>query len=178
MNKMEIARLFERIKKHYNTFGYDDAKIEEWHRFLQYYNNEDILNSFDKFLAIGYDRPPYLVELTKNLNKIETTNASKRLQCEFCKEWVEYNTMDEFDRHWRRCDKIDFINKQRLEIEGIEIDYEKYRKMSNEELDRRYRKIMDNWKETHPDIAISPGDANKINNIFKKMENEEDGERE
>lgn len=144
MKTTEIGNLFERIKKHYNTFGYDEEKIKEWHKFLKDFTNDSVLDNFDKFVLEYHDRPPFVYELTRGAIKNEETNEM-RLQCEFCKEYIEYSN---YETHWRRCDKIDFINRRAKELKGEGIDYNLYRTMSDTELNERYRKIMEHLVKT------------------------------
>ena len=175
MNDREIIALFERIKRHFNNFGYDSDKVSEWKRFLKDYDKREVENNLDKFITEGHDRPPLIFELTRNLFKTTAPETKPYyIQCEYCGEKIL--TEDDwgvYELHHRRCQKIDFINRQRKEIEGKEIDYAKYRAMSDEELNKRYRRIMDNWVETHPDIAITPDTLENVNNLFKKMDGEE-----
>lgn len=74
------------------------------------------------------------------------------IQCDLCKEAIPFTTWDDFDKHYRRCQKIDFIDRQAKELKGAGIDKEFYYNMGTEELDNRYRKIMDNWKQRNPNF--------------------------
>ena len=74
MNIREVKELFERIKRHYNVFTYDDGKIQEWYKFLKDYSSEDVNKRFDEYLSYGYDQPPYCMSLTKNIEKIKRNN--------------------------------------------------------------------------------------------------------
>lgn len=153
MKANEIGTLFERIKKHFNTFGYDDGKVAEWHKFLKEYKAEDINNNFDKYILEYHDRPPLMTELIRNANK-ETELEEKPvvLQCEYCKEKeLVYSTNDWLEKH-RICQKIDFIDRQSKKIRGVGINKLKYYQMSSYELEKNYRKVMDNWLSTSKEI--------------------------
>ena len=156
MKVNEVKNLFERIKRHYNTFGYDEMKLAEWHRFLKHYTTDSILNNLDNFIMESHDRPPLLNELTRNAIKtdVEETKAVY-IPCEYCKEkilvgddWTEYN------KHHRRCSKIDFINRESRRIRGEDIDFNLYVNMSDNELDTRYNKIMRNWENDYPTLNV------------------------
>lgn len=176
MRENEIIQLFERIKMHYNTFTYDTNKITEWHRFLKEYYFKDVLDNLDRFILEYHDRPPLVFELTKGIERIPRDHIleEKNIQCDLCRKIITYYEWDEFEKHHRRCEKIDFIDRQSKKIRGEGIDKIKYYNMSDNDLDTRYRKIMDNWVETHPDIAITPETLGNVNNLFKKMEDVED----
>lgn len=164
MKVTDIKVLLERIKKHYNNFGYDDMKAQEWHRFLKGYTKESVFNNLDKFILEYYDRPPIVGELIKGATKeFEEERPPVYIQCDLCKEKILIGTdeWDVFETHHRRCSKIDFINREAKRIKGEGIDFNFYRTMSDDELDGRYRKIMNNWKEEHKDLCFT--------NLFQRV---------
>lgn len=156
MNPKNIKELFERIKRHYPMFTYDDEKLKEWHRFLKEYDANDILNSFDRYLLEQHEQQPLMTQLTRGLSKIETEEEKLvYLQCDLCKEKILVgNDFNVFEKHHRRCSKIDFIDRQAKELKGEGIDKQHFYEMSDDELDSKYRKWMDNWSKTHSNIAL------------------------
>ena len=175
MTIKDIRNLFDRIKRHYNMFGYDDLKIQEWYKFLKDYDPKDIDKNFDKYLLDIHDNPPMVVSLTRGLKKRDEIEEEKLyyIVCPYCKArvLVGNSNWDDYEIHHRKCSKIDFIDRQSKEIRGEGIDKEHYRAMSDDELNERYHKIMENWIDTHPDIAVRPGDnvKDKMNNLFQKQ---------
>ena len=171
MNTKDIMTLFERIKKHYNIFGYDEEKIREWHRFLKEYSPIDVLNALDRFVLEYHDRPPFLNELTRGLTKVVEPDVNYvEIECDLCKkhfyvgnDWEEYNT------HRRKCEKIDFIDRQAKEIHGKGITKEVYYNMSNEELDKNYRMYMKNWIKDNKEIAITPNNVENVKNFIRNI---------
>jgi len=160
MKTKDIMLLFERIKKHYNNFGYDDAKVAEWFRFLKDYTPESIYDSFDKYLLQEHDQPPLITTLIRNAQKISEPVAEPvYIQCELCGKLIlvgdDWNV---FEKHHRRCSKIDFINNISLKTRKEPIDKQKYYAMSEEELERAYRPVMDYYLQTPKE------------NIIKKLE--------
>lgn len=158
MKQNDIITLFERIKSHYNVFVYNDEKVKEWHRFLKDFNNSEVLDNLDKFILEYHDRPPLIYELTRGLEKIEKEPEKYvYIQCEYCKERILVGDDDTpFEKHHRRCSKIDFMDRQSKEIRGYGVDKAHLRELSDEELDTKYNKIMNNWVEEHQDIALTP----------------------
>lgn len=172
MNMAQITQLFERIKAQYNMFTYDSSKVKEWARFLKDYDSEDVNRNFDKFLLEYHDRPPLMFELTRGIEKTEKEPEKfVYMQCEYCGEKILVGDDDTpFEIHHRKCSKIDFMNRQSIEIRGVGVDKEHLRSLDNEELDRKYRKIMDNWVETHSDLAITPSSFGTTSTLLSKME--------
>lgn len=165
MKTKEIVALFERIKKHYNNFGYDDAKVAEWYRFLKDYTADSILDSFDKYLLQEHENPPLITTITKYATKTEEpVQAPKYIQCELCGEFVLVgDDWDVYEKHHRKCEKIDFIDRQSKEIHGKGITKSIYYAMDDDELEKNYRPYMNNWVNTHKDIAYNP------EALFKKI---------
>lgn len=158
MNIRDIKELFERIKRHYNVFTYDDGKIQEWYRFLKEYTPESIYDSFDKYLLQEHDQPPLITTIIKNAQKTsEPPKEPKYIQCDLCGKLIlvgdDWNV---FEKHHRRCEKIDFIDRQSKVVHNRGITKEIYYSMSDEELEKNYRPYMNNWVKTHQDIAFRP----------------------
>lgn len=150
MNVKDIKNLFERIKKHYNNFGYDDAKVTEWYRFLKDYTPESIYDSFDKYLLQEHDQPPLITALIRNAQKTNEPVAEPvYIQCELCGELIlvgeDWNV---FEKHHRKCAKIDFINTMSLRTKKKPINKQEYYNMTDEELEKAYRPIMDYYLKT------------------------------
>lgn len=173
MKQNDVITLFERIKNHYNIFVYDDNKVKEWHRFLKDFNNSEVLDNLDKYILEYHDRPPLVFELTRGLEKNTTPEVKEQcIQCDLCKQLVYCYDWSEFDKHYRKCQKIDFIDRQSKAIRGYGITKAIYYNKSDEELDRDYRKVMDNWVEEHPNEAVTPekfGKGGNMGNLFKKI---------
>lgn len=70
------------------------------------------------------------------------------LQCEYCKEKELVSNTNEWIAKHRKCQKIDFIDRQSKQIRGIGINRLKYYQMSSYELEKNYRKVMDNYINT------------------------------
>ena len=152
MKVSEIVNLFERIKKHYNNFGYDDQKVQEWNKFLKNYTNESVSDNFEKYILDGLDRPPLVAELIRNADKVnEEVKPPVYIQCDLCKKklLIGEDDWEIFEKHHRKCSKIDFIDRQTQKTLGEVIDKEEYYAMSDEELDSIYRKVMDAYTKMH-----------------------------
>lgn len=149
MRKEEIAKLFNRIKNHYNTFTTSDDKIDEWHRFLKDYSSEDVNKRFDEYLNYGYENAPLCMFLTKNIEKQNIGKTSWVTECDICKQKITIydNDFEEYEKHRRRCSKIDFIDKIVFRYKGQHIASVKYYQMSDEELEDNYQRTMKYYRE-------------------------------
>ena len=62
--------------------------------------------------------------------------------------------MSEFDKHYRKCQKIDFIDRIVFRYKGQHIASVKYYQMNDEELEENYQKTMKYYRE-HRDLKPS-----------------------
>lgn len=136
MQKIELDRLTRDIQYIHKNFIEDERLLD--------YNYDKVRNNWLKNKS---SEEITFEALTKGL--VKEGKLEMRIQCDLCKTWIPYSSWEEYDTHWRRCSKIDFINRQAKELGGKGIDYGLYREMSNEELDRRYRQIMNNYEKSH-----------------------------
>lgn len=165
MNAREIKDLFDRIKSHYTMFTYDDKKIQEWYRFLKDYDNDEVNEQFNKYLTNSYDNPPLIFNLTKNLDPIKKEEIKDIwiTECDICKQKFKIvnDDMREFEKHFRKCSKIDFIDRMSMRYKKRHIASVVYYEMSDDELNKAYRQTMD-YYVAHSDDT----------NIMKKMPSE------
>lgn len=141
MTKKEYDTLLRNIRGIYPSFRGDEVLLN--YKYSEVYKN---------FANYGGTETPTYDDLLDGLNY--ESEKDVWMQCDLCKEKIHYTTWDDFDRHHRRCEKIDFINRQAKELGGRGIDYNYYRTMSDRELDERYNKIMANWENNHKDLTL------------------------
>lgn len=149
MNKKEVLDLMNRIKSIYNTFTIDEDKMNEWYRFLKDYNASDVIKNYEDYVTEN-EQPPIIFSLIRGLSKKKRDNEPEKLvkiQCDLCKKLILIgpDDWDIFEKHHRKCSKIDFIDRQTQKTLGEVIDKDKYYAMSDEELDSIYRKVMDTY---------------------------------
>ena len=158
MNIREVKELFERIKRHYNVFTYDDGKIQEWYKFLKDYSSEDVNKRFDEYLSYGYDQPPYCMSLTKNIEKIKRNNEDDSwiTECDICKKRITIynNDMTDYEIHRRKCSKIDFIDRMSKKYKEKGITWRTYYDMSDTDLDIEYHRAMNFWLQNKEDKNV------------------------
>ena len=151
MKRVEITILFNRIKNHYNTFTTGDEKVDEWYRFLKDYSSEDVNKRLDEYLSYEYENAPLCMSLTKGIEKIKKSDEDDSwvTECDICKEKIRIygNDMSEFDKHYRKCQKIDFIDRIVFRYKGQHIASVKYYQMNDEELEENYQRTMKYYRE-------------------------------
>lgn len=164
MNKIEISNLFKRINNHYNMFTISEEKIEEWYKFLKDYDSDEVNKELDKYINYGYDNAPFLYQLNRGLTKIQTKEEKSWITCcDICGEKITIygNDMEEYEIHFRKCSKIDFIDRMSKKYKGKGITWRTYYDMSDEDLDIAYHQIMNYWLQHRED-----------NNLLKAIPNE------
>ena len=155
MDKIEISKLFERINHHYNTFTRSEDKIEEWYKFLKDYSSEDVNKKFDEYLSYEYDNAPFVFNLTKGINKIQKEQIEDAwiTECDICKKRITIynNDMTEFEKHFDKCRKIDFIDRMSKKYKKKGITWRTYYEMSDTDLDIEYHRVMNFWLQNKED---------------------------
>lgn len=138
MTRDEFNKIYTTIQNEYSGFNGD---YYEWYDILSEYSYEEVLK---KVLDRRSSTPPIHTHLVKNL-KQEIKIKDWITECDYCKTkiLIHNNDMTEFNKHYRKCQKIDFIDRMCMRYKHDHIPIVKYYEMSKEELNRRYRKVMD-----------------------------------
>ncbi|MFA5407987.1 MAG: hypothetical protein WC343_04370 [Bacilli bacterium] len=146
MTKKEVINFMARIKSHYQEFVIDDYKTSEWYKELEHYDNEDVNKKLDQHLkSQEYGlQIPKLFFLTNYLKttKQKQVQSKGQIQCKFCEEYVD---IEDFDSHYEKCMRINYIDKQADKF-NLNIKSNIYN-MSIEEIDNVYYKVLDHIKD-------------------------------
>jgi hypothetical protein len=137
MTRNEFTTLFKRIESEFSNFS---ADYDEWYRVLSNYSYNDVLNNLKNYRG---NTPPIYSTLIRNL-KVEEKINDWITCCDICKEriTIHNNDMTEYEKHFRKCSKIDFIDRMCVKFRGHHVATAKYYEMSDSELDSAYHKIM------------------------------------
>lgn len=150
MTRDEFNKVFNYIRNEYSDF---EGDYDEWYGILSEYAYEDILK---KVKERRTSTAPIHTHLIKGLKKEEVVEP-KYIECDLCGELILVGRdWDVFEKHHRRCEKIDFIDRQSKKIHNAGITKSVYYGMTDEELEKNYRAYMNNWIKTHQDIAFNP----------------------
>lgn len=142
MTRDEFNKIFKNIENEYSNFNGD---YEEWYEVLADYSYEDILKKLE---GRKTTTAPIHTSLIKGLKKEEKI-ADWITECDICKQriTIHNNDMTDYEKHYRRCSKIDFINLMSKRIRGEGVALSKYYEMNDKDLDEAYRKVMDFYKQ-------------------------------
>lgn len=156
MTRNEFTALFKTIQNDFTDFN---ADYDEWYKMLCNYSYQDVLKKYNNYKGTT---PPIYSTLIKNLKEEEKIEDWTTC-CDICKKRIviHNNDMEEYEKHFRRCSMIDFIDRMSVKFRQQHIIIVKYYQMSDEELQKNYDKIMKFYRE------------NKDNKeILKKMEDD------
>lgn len=142
MTRDEFTKLFNYVRNEYSDFTGD---YDEWYRVLGEYSYEDVIKKIKERSSTTAPIHSYLIKGLKKEEKIEDWIT----ECDICKQriTIHNNDMTDYEKHRRRCSKIDFINDMSLRIKHEPINKQKYYAMSEEELERAYRPVMEYYQK-------------------------------
>lgn len=137
MTREEFNKIFTYVRNEYSDF---EGDYDEWYGVLGEYAYQDILKKIQERRS---STAPIHTHLIKGL-KPEEKIADWITECDFCKQrfTIHNNDFTEYEKHRRKCSKIDFINDMSLRFRKEPVNKSKYYAMSDEELEQDYRKIM------------------------------------
>lgn len=137
MTRNEFTTLFKRLQTEFSDFS---ADYDEWYRVLSNYSYNDVLNNLKNYRG---NTPPIYSQLIRNL-KVEEKSDDWITCCDICGQKIKIynNDMTEYEKHWRKCSKIDFIDRMCVRFRGHHVATTKYYEMSDIELDSAYHQIM------------------------------------
>ena len=142
MSNKEIMELFKKIDTHYNTkYSENEEMIIEWSKYLKKYISKEVFDSFEYYLKYYPTNPPRMYNLISGLKTYEQKIHEENIKtiCPFCRDSV---TMSEYNHHYGRCLSIDYIERNVKKHLNQQIIRDDYYKMSDEDLNKRYEKIM------------------------------------
>lgn len=106
MTKVEVLKFLNKIKVYYPTFSLEDYVKEEWIEKLKPYDNNDVLEKFEKHLEGEYSssEPPKLHYITKFLKTHEAKEKAKDdclIRCNLCGQEMYLSIYD--GEHYEKC---------------------------------------------------------------------------
>ena len=137
MTRNEFSKLFKTIQNDFSDFNVD---YDEWYKMLCNYSYNDVLKKYNNYKGTT---PPIYLTLIKNLKEEEKIDDWITC-CDICKQKIviHNNDMDEYEKHRRKCSKIDFIDRIVFRYKGQHIASVKYYQMNDEELEENYQKTL------------------------------------
>lgn len=152
MKRQEFESIYKELQQYPNFEG----TYIDWYGELIDYPYKGVLKNLKNHKSTNAPLPKQLIGKLEKEEVIEDWITC----CDLCgaKIKIHNNDMTEFNKHYRKCQKIDFIDRIVFRYKGQHIASVKYYEMDDEELERNYRQTMDYYLK-HRDL----------NNIFKKI---------
>lgn len=151
MERKEVQSLMRRIKTNYNEFVIDDYSVSEWYKELKDYDLKDVMEKLEQhFRSETYgSQAPKVYFLTKYLTKTQDKNKKNEylVRCEICGAVISLN---DYDKHRRRCQQLEYLEKKSKELLGKDFNKEKAKVLSEETFNKLYDSLVDKFydKET------------------------------
>lgn len=142
MTRNDFNTLFKTIQNDFSDFN---ADYDEWYKMLCNYSYEDVLKKYNNYKGTT---PPIYSTLIKNLKEEEKIEDWITC-CDICKKriTIHNNDMTDYEKHFRKCSKIDFIDRMSKRKHNKGIEKADYYNMQEDIFERIYRKAMEYYKE-------------------------------
>ena len=136
---------FEKIYKELRQYPDFNGDYIEWYKELIDYPYAGVMNNLKNHKSINAPIPKQLIGRLEKEEKIEDWITC----CDICKTriTIQNNDMSEFDKHYRKCQKIDFIDRMSQRKTGERIERADYYNMKEELLERVYQKALEYYRE-------------------------------
>ena len=178
MEKLEKQSIMQKVSSYYPDYKFDAFMIKEWEQELDKYDFDDVYKRLSEHLKDEQNGkyPPRVHILTKNL--LSTTDkqnyGSSKVECQLCHRWLPYI---EYDKHFRRCSSVRYIERQYKKYHNREIDKFSLYNMPEEEFQMKYDKVVEFVKEHTEDetertsaniyFKTKDGSSERIDNLWK-----------
>lgn len=142
MTREEVNKIYNIVRNEYSDFNGD---YNEWYEVLCEYSYQDVLKRLQERKSTTTPTHTYLI---KNLKKEEIIE-DWITECDYCKTrfTIQNNDMTEFDKHYRKCQKIDFIDRMTFKKCQRHIPMVEFYNKTDEDLESAYRKAMNYYIE-------------------------------
>ena len=137
MKNKEVMDLLKLIDRCYKTdYATNKDIVNDWFKVLQNYDFGDITGSLDTYMKNYTQYPPKVYDLTRGYQTIEEKKIldGAKTRCPFCTEVIDFDD----NEHEDRCRSIYIIASAARRFKDQEIDFNKYKKMSEEEFNKYY----------------------------------------
>lgn len=151
MTRDEFNTFYRKLESTYSNFtGTED----EWWDVVKKYSFNDIMKRLNDHIETKKSTPIH-INLVKGL-KEEVEDKGAWMKCEYCKKLELVFDMDDWLKAHRKCQQIDFIDRQSKQIIGKGITKTLYYEMGEDEFEENYRKVMNYYME-HKEPLVMKG---------------------
>lgn len=141
MKREDFNKIYTELEQ-YPDFKGD---YNEWYSLLIDYSYTGILKNLQKHKSNNAPIPKQLIGKLEKEEIIEDWIT----ECDYCKTrfTIQNNDMTEFDKHYRKCQKIDFIDRMTFKKCQRHIPMVEFYNKTDEDLESAYRKAMNYYIE-------------------------------
>ena len=144
MNKEQTKDLLKLIKYNYPDFEMKEGMATMWAQVMSEYSYEDVKHALEVYMAEDrfQKQPPTAYLLVKGLPKVKDRIdfTKDTIYCDICRR--AFNDRDELDKHFDRCSSTRYVIKQTKKWFNRDIDKGFLWKLSDEEFEERYNKLL------------------------------------
>lgn len=151
MTRDEFNKFYRKLESTYSSFN---GTEDEWWDVVKKYTYKDIIEKLNEHIETKKSTPIH-INLVKGL-KEEIQDSGVWLKCEYCKKLELVFDTEEWLKAHRRCQQIDFIDRQSKKITGQGITKTLYYEMGEVEFETNYRKVMNYYLE-HKEPLVMKG---------------------
>lgn len=153
MNRLEVTKLLNRIKAHWNYFNVAEYVVDEWLRLLRPYDSYDVNVKLDNYIEDSEkDKPPTAKYMSSYLLTPEQKENSKKgilVDCNLCHRTMSFR---QYESHYGRCLTITSLVKIYRD-KGETMSYEELNTFTTERLNKFYENEKGSFKnERNKDI--------------------------
>lgn len=125
MSEKQVVALMHRIASYF-SFSLDKWKIEEWHKVLSEYDNDEVNKEFDSHLKSEAMDAPRLNLLVKHLDKKNAKRPDTFIcPCKYCGSKIKTRIdLLNIKKHEDRCRSVQYLKKVYLKYSNQEFPNE------------------------------------------------------
>ena len=138
MNLQQVIDLCDRIKIHRPNFKDGNALWQEWLKYLEKYEANDVSRALDEYLKDDVDkRVPTVTELIKGLTPLDEykINYEYKTNCRICGRVMNNVSLEQ---HFNRCSSIDYIHRNAKKYFNQQVSKSDLWKLSDEQFEKGY----------------------------------------
>lgn len=184
MKKNETIEMMKYLKQNYEFFEITEEKVNVWYESLKEYKFTDVLNNLKKVIGTGqWKQVPPIDVITHGLKEQSLYLDWQKgvVKCPRCGK--VFNVDNEFyqskalEEHRSKCNSIDYVIRETKKWFDKDLTRSELWKMSNDEFDYRYNKLVkyiknhteDETTKRFLDYEINPPSDEKAREELKRV---------
>lgn len=149
MKREEFNTFYRKLESTYSNFT---GTEEEWWDVVKKFSFNDVMKKLNDHIETKKSTPIH-INLVKGL-KEEANEPGAWMKCEYCKKLELVFDTDEWIKAHRKCQQIDFIDRQSKAIKGVGITKQVYYDMGEIEFEKIYREVMNYYLKHNTQLVM------------------------